>query len=176
MIGNDIIDLSQARAESNWRRKGWVNKIFSKQEQKFIALSTEKELIVWLMWSMKEAAYKAYHREFKEMFYAPQKFSSHNISIKDNKAKGSIYFEQNIYHTSSIITPDLIHTIAAVHNNSSDTIVYIEDKTNPPATCRQAYNLFKDEHGIPYDRDHRNRQIKNASKSHHGRFEAIVIW
>jgi phosphopantetheinyl transferase (holo-ACP synthase) len=175
MIGNDIIDLSQAQAESNWQRKGWVNKVFTKQEQKLIALSIEKELMVWLMWSMKEAAYKVYHREHKEMFYAPQKFSCCNISIKANMVKGYVHFGQNIYDTSSIISSDYIHTIAIAHNNLSDTIVYIEDKTNPAVKCSQAYNLFKDNHGIPYSKDHHNGQIRNASKSHHGRFEAIVI-
>ncbi|MFA6059450.1 MAG: 4'-phosphopantetheinyl transferase superfamily protein [Taibaiella sp.] len=175
MIGNDIIDLSQARAESDWQRKGWINKIFTQKEQELITASAAKELIVWLMWSMKEAAYKIYHREFKEMFYAPQKFICSDISIADNLATGRVHFDQSVYNTSSHISSAFIHTVAIIQNNLDNTIVYIQDKTKATPKHQVPYNLFKDEHGIPYSKDHHNGSVKNASKSHHGRFEAIVI-
>jgi phosphopantetheinyl transferase (holo-ACP synthase) len=174
MLGNDIIDLRQARAESNWQRKGWVNKIFTEQEQECIAASAEKELMVWLMWSMKEAAYKIYHREFKEMFYAPHQFSCFDISMKHNVAKGCIRFKHNTYNTSSNISAAFIHTVALIQNNFGDINVYIEGEPNPNPARRIPYKLFKDGHGIPYIIDSTG-QIKHASKSHHGRFEAIVI-
>jgi phosphopantetheinyl transferase (holo-ACP synthase) len=175
MIGNDIIDLLQAKAESNWKRKGWLNKIFTEQEQEFIALATEKELMVWLMWSMKEAAYKIHHREFKKIFYAPQRFACNDINIKDNLAIGCVHFDQNVYHTSSHISSAFIHTIATAQNNLVNIIVYIQDKTKASGKDLPDYDLFKDKHGIPYSKDHHNGSVKNASKSHHGRFEAIVI-
>jgi phosphopantetheinyl transferase (holo-ACP synthase) len=174
MIGNDIIDLSQARAESNWQRKGWVNKIFTDEEQYLIATSEEKELMVWLIWSMKEAAYKIYHREYKEMFYAPCKFSCHSITLKDRLAQGCVHFKENTYNTSSYIFSAFVHTVAMVQNNFDDINVYIEDKLSHTSKYQPAHNLFKDDYGIPYSKDHHG-QIKNASKSHHGRFEAIVI-
>lgn len=174
MLGNDIIDLVQARAESNWQRKGWVNKIFTEQEQEFIAASAKKELMVWLMWSMKEAAYKIYHREFKEMFYTPQKFSCFDISIKNNAATGCVRFKHNTYNTSSAISLAFIHTVAHEQNNFGDINVYIEEKNNSDPAWQPLYKLFKDDHGIPYGIDP-NGQIRHASKSHHGRFEAIII-
>lgn len=175
MVGNDIIDIAQARLESNWQRKGWANKIFTSREQELISLSSTKELTAWLMWSMKEAAYKIYHRECKEMFFAPCKFSCHNISdIKDNLVKGSVCFKQNTYNTSSYISSAFIHTIAIIQNNFDDVSVYIEDEINATDKYLQKHKLFKDSHGIPYYKD-QSGQVKNASKSHHGRFEAIVI-
>lgn len=174
MLGNDIIDLYLARVESNWQRKGWVNKIFTEREQELIAASAEKELLVWLMWSMKEAAYKIYHREFKKMFYAPRKFSCFDIGIKHNIASGCVRFNQSTYNTSSTISFSFIHTVALIQNNFGDINVYIEEKSNPDHTSLPPYKLFKDEHGIPYSKDHKG-QIRHASKSHHGRFEAIVI-
>ena len=33
MIGNDIIDLDVAKTESNWKRKGFLDKIFTANEQ-----------------------------------------------------------------------------------------------------------------------------------------------
>ena len=31
MIGNDVIDLQQSRQESNWQRKGFLEKLFTQQ-------------------------------------------------------------------------------------------------------------------------------------------------
>ena len=36
MIGNDIVDLALAKKQSNWRRKGYFEKIFTQQEQHLI--------------------------------------------------------------------------------------------------------------------------------------------
>ena len=33
MIGNDIVDLDLARTQSNWQRKGFLDKIFTKKEK-----------------------------------------------------------------------------------------------------------------------------------------------
>ena len=45
--------------------------------------------MVWLLWSMKEAAYKCYTQQHKKRFFAPQKFECHLIS----KDKGIVVFE-----------------------------------------------------------------------------------
>jgi len=58
MIGNDIIDIAEAKEKSNWQRKGFFKKIFTKEEQSFILNSNNSELMVWLFWSMKESSYK----------------------------------------------------------------------------------------------------------------------
>jgi phosphopantetheinyl transferase (holo-ACP synthase) len=42
VIGNDIVDLALARKESNWKRPGYLNKIFTTKEQLlFHLLKTE---------------------------------------------------------------------------------------------------------------------------------------
>jgi hypothetical protein len=33
MIGNDVVDLALAQKESNWKRKGFLNKLFTSVEQ-----------------------------------------------------------------------------------------------------------------------------------------------
>ena len=33
MIGNDVVDLRRALVESNWKRKGFLTKVFSDSEQ-----------------------------------------------------------------------------------------------------------------------------------------------
>lgn len=60
MTGNDIVDIKQAAAESNWKRKGFLEKIFTPHEQEYIGQSALPEEMVWKLWSMKESAYNIY--------------------------------------------------------------------------------------------------------------------
>ena len=64
MIGNDIVDLELAAVQSNWRRKGFLEKVFTASEREIISSGEDPDLTVWLLWSMKEAAYKAHQRRF----------------------------------------------------------------------------------------------------------------
>ena len=47
MIGNDVVDLALAKIESNWQRKGFLNKIFTENEKILIQKSKNQELMVW---------------------------------------------------------------------------------------------------------------------------------
>ena len=38
MIGNDVVDLELAKKESNWQRRGFLSKIFTKNEQRLIRM------------------------------------------------------------------------------------------------------------------------------------------
>ena len=71
LIGNDIVDLMVAAQESNWKRKGFLKKIFTEEEQLLIMSSQQPEVTLWLLWSMKEAAYKIYSRQWGIRSFAP---------------------------------------------------------------------------------------------------------
>ncbi len=49
MIGNDVIDLELAKKESNWKRKGFLTKLFTSFEQELIAKATNQEEMVWML-------------------------------------------------------------------------------------------------------------------------------
>ena len=71
MVGNDIDDLNLASKESNWQRKGFLEKQFTKKEQREILAAENPFLKVWLFWSMKEAAYKCYTQNFEKRLITP---------------------------------------------------------------------------------------------------------
>ncbi|MBK8633253.1 MAG: 4-phosphopantetheinyl transferase family protein [Saprospiraceae bacterium] len=71
MIGNDVIDISATRQESNWKRKGFLQKLFTEKEIQFILEGDDPEFLVWLLWSAKESAYKIIHRRHQKMFFSP---------------------------------------------------------------------------------------------------------
>ena len=62
MVGNDIVDLKHAALESNWQRKGFLNKVFTSSEKQYIQDAENPFQMVWLIWSMKESAYKIIYK------------------------------------------------------------------------------------------------------------------
>lgn len=113
MAGNDIVDLDQAKKESNWRRKGYLEKIFTADEQFLISTAEDPEIMVWLLWSMKEAVYKLHTRGTKIRTFAPTSISCNNLIVHEKVATGSVAYQQQVYFTCSSITEQYIHTIAA---------------------------------------------------------------
>ena len=110
MIGNDIIDLSLAKIESNWQRKGFLEKQFTENEQKLILAAPNPFVLVWKFWSMKEAAYKIFAQQNELRFFAPKKFDCILMSGK----KDLVNFKNQIFYTSTIIKSGYIFTLASI--------------------------------------------------------------
>ena len=109
-IGNDIVDLKLAETESNWQRKGFLEKQFTQKEQEEILNSEHPFLKVWLFWSMKEAAYKCYTQRVEKRFFAPQKFECRLFS----KEEGLVVYEDTTFYTTTSCNTLYMHTIAKV--------------------------------------------------------------
>lgn len=74
MIGNDIIDIAETKRTSNYKRFRFLEKLFTSQEQQLILNSEDAFVMVWHLWSMKEAAYKLYTQTNPSRFYNPKGF------------------------------------------------------------------------------------------------------
>ena len=59
---------------------------------------------------MKEAAYKAYTQQNEIRFYAPKKFKC----IIMSEEEGLVFFKDQIFYTSSIVTQSYIFTTASL--------------------------------------------------------------
>ena len=114
MIGNDIIDLSFARSESNWQRRGFLEKQFTANEQKLILTAKNSFILVWKLWSMKEAAYKIYLQQNETRFFAPKKF----YCLLQSGKKGLVYFKDQIFYTSSVVSQKYIFTLASLEKET----------------------------------------------------------
>lgn len=162
MIGNDVVDLLQSRQESNWKRKGFLEKLFTDEEQLLIKQDSDTEIAIWLFWSMKEAAYKIYNRQTKRREYIPKKLICKVVSKSNDYILGQVTCEENVYYTKTAILNDSIHTIAVSYINDLNKVVEIENS-----------GILKDQYGIPYLNTLPDI-IKHVSISHHGRFEKVV--
>ena len=111
MIGNDIVDLNLASIKSNWKRKGFLDKVFTNEEQDLILKANDSFQMVWVLWSMKESAYKVYVQQLKKRFFAPQKLQ---CTLSSNTT-GIVKVFNNQYNTKSIINNRYIATTATLN-------------------------------------------------------------
>ncbi|GAB4054801.1 4'-phosphopantetheinyl transferase family protein [Spirosoma litoris] len=197
MIGNDLVDRAQAKRESNWQRRGFLEKLFTTHEQELILAAPDPERMVWTLWSMKESAYKVSIRETGKRVFAPPKLTCHITSFSEEAVEG-IVFHQKAYQTKSSITPQYIATVATLANTElgfHQEIIQFSNSTYQHQHARiqkdiQQYcadylalppansYLKKDQNGIPV-----LLAIKPSGEplsipisiSHHGHYGSFVI-
>jgi phosphopantetheinyl transferase (holo-ACP synthase) len=156
MIGNDVVDLVLAKKESNWKRKGFLNKLFTTFEQELIFNTTNQDEMVWMLWSIKESSYKAYQRiNYKEGFY-PIKIEVIQINSKNESI---IQLFETLFYGKTSIDKDFIKTIVVLNKLDFNKIQYLNTS-----------KYIKNEKGLPID----FQTNKPISVSHHGRIREIV--
>ncbi|SFH43095.1 4'-phosphopantetheinyl transferase family protein [Pedobacter insulae] len=154
MTGNDLVDLNQAASDSNWQRKGYLDKIYTLAEQKILIASKDQNETVWLLWSMKEAAYKIYSRQTGIRNYAPCSLQCFDLQPDAHKVNGKVKVADHLFYTESFISANYIHTIAAL-SMASLTEIKVKIYTYPDT-------LF----------DYRSTEPQCVS--HHGKYLALV--
>ncbi|WP_442591090.1 4'-phosphopantetheinyl transferase superfamily protein [Pedobacter sp. AW31-3R] len=195
MLGNDVVDLSLAQIESNWQRKGYLEKVFTKAEQKLIREAVHPAHQVWILWSMKEAAYKAENRISRERIYAPaslvcveesgvQEYGSTADSSGIKWRTGYVSYQKRIFHTRSLLSADKIHTIAVLDKGQLHRVplsIHIHHFDNSPSYLQEfnelshTYRLEKDKSGLPAVRNLHTGIYHAASISHHGKYLSIIF-
>lgn len=192
MTGNDIVDIASAAAESNWKRKGFLEKLFTKQEQNYIHAAVVPAEMVWKLWSMKESAYKIYIRQYGGRFFAPLKF---NCTIL-NKSKGTVNINNATYLTTTTLTKKYIYSIAKLIE-ANDTLIanhclYINEKDCSnhqqfiykkiikyfaaiTGISKKGLIVIKDQTDMPFLFCESNKLKMPVSITHHGNYAAFTI-
>lgn len=132
MIGNDIVDLALAKEQSNWRRKGYLGKIFSSREQLAILNASDPDSLVWLFWTMKEAAYKIDNKITGVRNFAPAGLEC-ELSSGSPQGINLVKIQDRVYHTQTEMNGSFIHTIAARYSKSLPRIlisIYISEEVD----------------------------------------------
>ena len=185
MIGNDIVDLNFAQ---NHRRllPRVLDKLFTQKEQQKIHDSENPSIQIWLLWSMKEAAYKLYLQVSQSKpFYNPKAFECHfndktqvsfgnflcditskitinyiiseaNLAPQKMRSK-VVIFDQPDYKSQSLTLKDKLINDVAQHFNINFRSLLIQ----------------KTKSGIPFLVV--NNQMFNVSLTHHGYYGAYAF-
>ncbi len=194
MIGNDIVDLTIAKIESEWNRPRFLNKIFTEKEQQYIREYPRPERMVWLLWSMKESAYKLHFQHNKKRFYAPKKFSCEMRYLNEEEGCGKVFFGDFRCFTQSALSDKFVYTITSLEKNKkylSQIIKMRKPKYN--AQHAEVYSgaiaqfaeysgkshdkiyIKKNDYGIPFLYFKDEKAKTDISISHHGNYGAFAI-
>ncbi len=194
MIGNDIVDLVQAKLESNWRRKGFLDKLFTVHEQQLIHAASNPDQMVWLLWSMKESAYKLSVQSRGLRIFAPKKIACFVNELTETSVEGSVSYNGEYYKTQSIITSQYIASVALASNAIpdyihlvmpfEDTVYQTHQRVIRAKIIQQCATLFsipeqaiyihKNSAGTPLLTVNNSLEIP-LTISHHGHYGAFAI-
>lgn len=193
MIGNDIIDLKYTRQESDWQRPRFLKKLFTDSEQEMIQEAKHPELLVWLLWSIKESVYKIVCRSKAYRFFTPKKFactlSAHPNCLDASSISGFGVYNNKKFYTRSLLSKNLIHTTAQTKNRQSIQDAFFdlpsfdckEQSTFTRLQLKEHYaitknlnvvdlEIRKNQVGVPF-LFYKNEKLPTViSLSHHGRF------
>lgn len=123
LIGNDIVDLTQAADKSADFR--FLKRVFSVDEISVISKFNQPNKTIWLLWAIKEALYKACQKLSTDYIFSPQKLILPQVVLHGlSKGKQQIQFNYNGQPTLLIIDIneqlDYLHVLAIL--NWCDTI------------------------------------------------------
>lgn len=179
MIGNDLVDLAQAAGESNWKRRGYLDKICHTREQRLIFGDQQPDRMLWLIWTMKEAVYKIVSRKAQLREYRPLAFTCSPMVINAHGATGTVSYGNDTYFIRSSTNNDRIHTLAAAVEEQMDRVQFCY--LSNTKVYRQQFNetypdfhLRKHPSGLPELIHTATGNSHAVSLSHHGRFLAIA--
>jgi len=107
MIGNDIIDLSDPESSPNACHSRFDRRVFSVDE--FEALSSDYSEVQrrWILWSAKEAAYKAARRVSADVSFSPLCF----VVDLDRALCGSVQHEGYSWMVRVEVERDCVHAV-----------------------------------------------------------------
>lgn len=188
MIGNDVVDLTAAVRQSDWRRKGFLKKVFSDRERQAIFETENQHQMVWLLWSMKEAAYKARQRAFSlPRLLNWQTLECTITNIGSQKATGAVETTDTRFFTATDLFSDVIHTSATICAYTTVKKVVLEASSE--ATKKELLQLIarnfsvsvsqlaikKNSFGVPAIAYQNKVLFDQFSFSDHGRFAAFSL-
>ncbi len=197
MIGNDIIDIAETLGSSKQIRPDFIKKVFTEKEQYFISDSNNPELMICLLWSMKESAYKIYIRQLFERTLSPLRFHCKIINTNESSFSGEVNYKGNAYTTYSTVSNDSISTIAFIkdifrdyqichkdikcsnkdYRTQHNEIYYsaVKNYSKISALSPSDLSIKKDNYGIPHFYYKSSILQIPISLSHHGYYASYAI-
>lgn len=196
MIGNDIVDLQYAAQHHNWRRAGYLRKVFTAQERVRIENSTTPDRLVWTLWSAKESAYKLSVQQGAARKYAPKQLVTAYLTTQDDgHAIYSVRYQGGSCYVIVEQDSSYIHSVALPHSSIWENVqigkveLSTDDVAGQRSRLRRAlysnyikqtraiatdYRIRKSPAGIPMLFAGEELVGISVSLSHHGHFGAFA--
>lgn len=179
MLGNDVVDLNLAAVQSNWQRKGFIDKICSADELALIGAAHDPYSFFWRLWTMKEACYKLINRRNGIRLLNPRSYVCSGFHYGQGTHWAEVRYDGCSYPVLSSRTSGYIHSIALSSKKLISSLVlqqltYTPDYLEVFNRGSGHYQLRKSAAGLP-NMVHKYSQLSRpASISHHGKWLMIV--
>lgn len=179
MVGNDIVDLNEAQNASNWQRPRFLDKLFTEKEQVYIKNTRSPFLMVWRLWSMKEASYKLYTQINSGRFYNPRGFE-----CTIDKNYGTVKFRDFLCNVETKTTSNYIISEARLEEQNFNSEIVKFTTTNEKNQSKELKSKLLDTVGNEFHltRNHFNiptlsdgKEHFNVSLTHHGNYGAFAL-
>lgn len=184
MIGNDIVDVSLASKSSNWQHPRFLGKLFAPFEQELITNYSNKFTAIWKLWSLKEAAYKAYVQYCPGRFYNPKSFVCSGIDnlvevrYKDFSIMATTFTHMNYIYAQTTTHNEVTYDIFSLKemDNLRQSVelrqALLKRVSSITGIKRELLNIKKSEFGIPQIYQDDSKLNIEASLTHHGSYAA----
>ena len=189
MIGSDIVDLDDPDADPGRLHPRFDGRVFDPRERSLIAASTQPGRTRWILWALKESAYKAARKEEPATVFSPARF----VVSRQDAASAIVCACGRRFRASISCGPGYVHAVAwQAGDPPAVTCVAVarlaSRETSPHSAVRQlvleqlapalgvapAALTIHREARIPAVRVHGRPSGADLSLSHHGRFVAFA--
>lgn len=178
MLGNDVVDLAEARAPRHAR---FDVRVFTPAERRRIAAAAEPEAARWMHWAAKESAFKAARRLDATTVFSPRRF----VVALDARGCGEVRHPGGTLRVSVARRGDLVHALSWSDAEDAGVLFHAVAERGGRDPGDAARALARDDlrarTGERYEIDRRRRlpllrgpRRGVLSLSHHGRFAAYA--
>jgi hypothetical protein len=118
MIGNDIVDLADSETRFGACHSRFDHRVFAAEELELLATARSRVRMRWILWSAKEAAYKAARQASATAVFSPSRFV-----VRLNRAlHGSVSHGSRCWNVRIELDGDCVHAVVNDEPFHSDTI------------------------------------------------------
>ncbi len=188
-LGNDVVDLNYSRTSPKYLEK---LKRLSLSPKEYASIDHSGELMPWILWSLKESAYKSFVKLGYRSRFNPKSIEVVSLSFKDRKWVASMVQNDTCIYSVTEVTPHTIYTVTSTENSSSiDSAVRELNGNESPANYVRklailAFSLkavmkesdltiLKSEDQIPYFYANTDLPDADLTLSHHGKYVAYAF-
>jgi phosphopantetheinyl transferase (holo-ACP synthase) len=109
MLGNDIVDLTDPEAASGAQHPRFDQRVFANRELASLAASPEPTRVRWMLWAVKESAFKGLRASRPETVLSPVQF----VVDLGSRLQGTVSYRGEQYCATVEMNRDCVHAIVS---------------------------------------------------------------
>jgi hypothetical protein len=118
MIGNDIVDLADPETSFGACHPRFDHRVFAPAELAWLGKTRSRVRMRWILWSAKEAAYKAARQACSTLVFSPSRF----VVSLDRMLNGSVRYGDRCWNVRIQLDGDCVHAVVTTPKFHSDAI------------------------------------------------------